>query len=319
MGFKQAKILSVSSVVPDNVLTNHDLEKMVDTSDEWITKRTGIKQRHIAPKEMKDPLIEYGSKAVVQALEKAGVKPDEVDTIVCGTISPDYFFPSTACSIATKVGCNRPFAFDYTSACSGFIYGLILANSFIVSGQSKTVVVVGGEILSRCVDWEDRGTCIIFADGVGAAVLQGSDDPNKGILATDANTDGSFKDILYLTAWEEKNTIVMKGKEVFKHAISLMANTTRTSLEKCGLTVDDVDLFIPHQANVRIINAVASNLKIPMEKLVSNVDRFGNTSSASIPIAMDEAWQEGRIKEGSVVALTALGGGITIGSAIVRF
>ncbi len=319
MDYKRSKILSVAKAIPENMVTNHDIEKMVETSDEWIIKRTGIKTRYIADKDMENPLTEYGTRAVTEAIERAGLKPSDVDTIICGTVSPDYVFPSTACLIASRIGCVDAFAFDFTSACSGFIYGLVVANSLIVSGQSKTVVVIGGEMLSRYVDWTDRGTCILFADGVGAVVMQGSDDPDKGILATHESTDGSLGDILYLSHSGEKRYIKMKGKEVFKHAINMMTETTKKSLEACSMTSEDIDVFIPHQANIRIINSVAKNLNIPSEKVIINVDRFGNTSSATIPIALAEAWDDGKIKDGTVVALSALGGGVTIGSAIIRF
>lgn len=319
MGYKRSQILSVATEIPEKMVTNHDLEKMVDTSDEWIVKRTGIKTRFIVPDGIENPLTDYGSKAVVKAIERAGLTPADVDTIVCGTVTPDYFFPSTACLIASRIGCKDAFAFDFTSACSGFVYGLVIANSLIVSGQSKTIVVVGGEILSRCVDWTDRGTCILFADGVGAVVLQGTEDPDKGILATHESTDGSLGDILYLSAWDEKRYIQMKGKEVFKHAINMMTETTLRSLESCSMISEDIDVFIPHQANIRIVKAVAKNLNIPNEKVIANVDRYGNTSSATIPIALAEAWDDGKISDGTVVALSALGGGVTIGSAIIRF
>jgi 3-oxoacyl-[acyl-carrier-protein] synthase-3 len=319
MGYKRSQILSVATAIPEKEITNQDLEKMVNTSDEWIMKRTGIKTRFVAPEGVENPLTEYSARAVVKAIERAGITPVDVDTIICGTVTPDYFFPSTACLVASRIGCKDAFAFDFTSACSGFVYGLVIANSLIVSGQSKTVVVIGGEILSRCVDWTDRGTCILFADGVGAVVMQGTDDPDKGILATHEATDGSLGDILNLSAWDETRYIMMKGKEVFKYAITLMTETTLKSLEACSMTTEDIDIFIPHQANIRIINAIAKNLNIPSEKVIANIDRFGNTSSATIPIALAEAWEDGKIKDGTVVALSALGGGVTIGSVIIRF
>ncbi len=318
MNYERACILSVGTAVPEEILTNHDLEKFLDTSDEWIMKRTGIKQRHVTPKDMSEPCTEFGAKAATQAIQNAGLKPSDVDCIILGTASPDYFFPSTACMIGNRIGCKNPFAFDFTSACCGFVYGLTLANSLIKSGQCKTAVVIGAEILSRTLDWTDRSTCILFGDGVGAVVLRGTNDPNRGILTCDVSTDGSLGKILYLPAWGEDRTIKMNGNEVFKYAIRLMTESTKKSLEACSMTSSAIDVFIPHQANIRIIQAIAKNLNIPMEKVATNIDKYGNTSSASIPLALADMWDLGKIQKDKIIALAALGGGVTVGSIIIR-
>jgi len=319
MRYKQAKIVSIASAIPERIVTNFDLEKIVDTSDEWIVQRTGIRERHIAPKDMKEPCIEFSKNAALSAIERSGYKPSDIDCVLCGTVSPDYIFPSTACLVAERIGCKGAFAFDFTSACSGFIYGLTLANALICNGQCKRVVVIGAEILSRSIDWSDRSTCILFADGAGAAVVTGSEDENKGILTCSVETDGSLGDILYCPLWTERNIITMKGNEVFKHAVRMMTDSFLKSLDAISFKIDDIDILIPHQANIRIINAIASSLKIPAEKVFINIEQFGNTSAASIPIALDQAWQQGKVKNGTVVGLVALGGGVTIGSTIMRF
>ncbi len=317
--YKDACILSVGTAVPEKILTNSDLEKTLDTSDEWIVKRTGIRTRYIMPEDLPEPAADLGAEAVKKALDKANLSSSDIDTIICATFTPDNFFPSTACGISNRVGCPNVFAFDLSAACSGFLYGVTVAKALISTKQSKTVVVVGSEIISKSLDWGDRGTCILFGDGAGAVVLQETDVPGKGILATDVFCDSSLGDILKLPAWDGKQKMSMNGNEVFKQAVRLMTESTEKSLKVCSMTNEDVDLLIPHQANIRIINSVAKKLNIPENRVVSNVDKYGNTSSASIPLALDEVWDNGKIQDGTVVAFAALGGGITVGSAVVRF
>jgi 3-oxoacyl-[acyl-carrier-protein] synthase-3 len=319
MNFKRSRILSVGTVVPDKVFTNFDFEKFLDTSDEWIVQRTGIRTRHISPEHAPDPAADLGSRAVKVALDRAGVAASEVDCLVCATFTPDNFFPSTACGISNRVGCANAFAFDLSAACSGFIYGITVANSLIVSGQCKTVIVVGAEVISKALDWTDRSTCILFGDGAGAVVMQGSDDDDAGMLLSIVKTDSTLGDILKLPAWDGRQKMTMNGNEVYKQAVRQMADTTQLCLDRCGLTIEQLDLLIPHQANIRIMTVVAKHLNCPLEKVISNVDEYGNTSSASIPLALEKAWTCGRIKTGTLVAFTALGGGITYGSALVRF
>jgi 3-oxoacyl-[acyl-carrier-protein] synthase-3 len=314
----KAEMLSVGAAVPEKVLSNSDLEKMVDTNDEWIVKRTGIKTRRIMDKSIENPASTLGAKAAEIALDRAGVKAEDVDAVICATFTPDNFFPSTACGIANKIGAPTAFAFDISAACSGFIYGLTVAKSLIESGQNKTVLLVGAEIISRALDWDDRNTCILFGDGAGAVVLRATEE-DKGVLAASANTDSTLGDILHLRSFDGKQNMFMNGNEVFKQAVRLMTKSTEETLEKCSMGADDVDLLIPHQANMRIINSVSKKLGVTNDRVIANVSKYGNTSSASIPIALNEAWEDGRVKEGTVVAFAALGGGITYGSALVRF
>jgi 3-oxoacyl-[acyl-carrier-protein] synthase III len=314
-----ARILSVGSAVPPNTLTNKDIEKIVNTSDEWIVARTGIRQRHIVDKNKKNHAFELGAEAALKALEKSGLAAEQIDGIICATFTPDYFFPATACKIQNILGCNRAFGFDISAACSGFVYGLSVANAMIASGQYKNLIVVGVEIASKTLDWTDRGTCILFGDGAGAVVVQASDDSQHGILSTFMQSDGSLGDILYLPAWGEQRFMKMNGGEVYKHAVRMMSEAIKKALDQAGLALSDVDLLIPHQANLRIIKAMAKFMNMPMEKVVCNVDRYSNTGSASIPLALDEAWSEGRIKKDTIVAFTSLGGGLASGSIIIRF
>ena len=316
---RRAKILSVGTAVPPQVLTNKDLEKIIDTSDEWITTRTGIRERHIVGKDASIHVYDLGAQAAQQALARAGVAPESVDAVICATFSPDNFFPATACKIQHKLGCTNAFAFDVSAACAGFVYALTVANSFIQSGQCTTVVVVGAEIASRTLDWTDRSTCILFGDGAGAVVLTASDNDTQGILAAYLHSDGSLGDILCLPAWGEKRFMTMNGGEVYKHAVRLMSEAVQKALTTAGLAADSVDLLIPHQANLRIIEAISRHMHLPMEKIVVNVDRYSNTGSASIPIALDEAWQNGRITENTITVFTALGGGLATGSVVVRW
>lgn len=315
-----ARIVSVGTAVPDRILTNSDYEKFLDTTDEWIVKRTGIRQRHVSPVPIPDDqAVTLGELAAQKCLEKGKMSSSEIECIICATFTPDHFFPSTACSISNRIGCVRAAAFDISAACTGFIYGLTIAKSFIATGQFKTVLVIGSEVISRTLDWTDRSICILFGDAAGAAIVQATDEPDTGILAATINTDSSLCDILSLKVWDGKQKMFMKGNEVFKHAVRMMSHSLLHSLSVCSLTKEDIDLIIPHQANQRIIEAMAQHLDVPIEKVVSNVARYGNTSSASIPLAMEDVWDQGRIRRGTILALTALGGGVTVGSAIIRF
>ncbi len=313
---------------PEGILTNADLEKMVDTNDEWITSRTGIKQRHKAGAD--EYTSQFGTKAALQAMERAGVDPTEIDTIICATTTPDQIMPSTGALIQAQIGATNAAGMDVFAACSGFLYGLTMVDSMIRTGQIKYALIIGAEVLTKYVDYTDRGTCVIFGDGAGAAVV-GPVPEGKGILATKIRSDGRYEDQLYASGGGTKlgtthqtiddghHFFRMKGNELFKVAVRSMADISAEMVEKAGYTVDDIDLVIPHQANQRITDAVASRLGVPDEKVYSNIAEMGNTSSASIPIAIDECIESGRIKEGSLVLLTAFGGGVTWGGTVMRF
>lgn len=314
-----AQIISTGTYVPEPVMTNKDFEKFLDTSDEWIETRTGIKSRHIVPRDKHVAASELGAKAAGIAMKRAGIDPDQIDGIICATFTPDSFFPSTACRIQAILGCSCSFAFDISAACAGFIYALSNANALIVAGNASNILVVGSEVISKTLDWTDRSTCILFGDGAGAVLMQASEQNGRGVLSTYMASDGTLGDILMLPSWGEKRTMKMKGNEVFKHAVRMMSDASLRALEMAGINMEQIDLFIPHQANIRIIQSVADHLSIPDEKVVLNLQKYGNTSSASIPLALDEVWNMGLIKEGTKVLLTALGGGVTVGSSIIRF
>jgi len=323
-----AGIIGMGHSYPEGILTNADLEKIVETSDEWITSRTGIKQRHKAADN--EYTSQFGTKAALQALERAGLKPEDIDIIICATTTPDQIMPSTGALIQAQIGAVNAAGMDVFAACSGFLYGLTMVESMIKTGQIRYALVIGAEVLTKYVDYTDRGTCVIFGDGAGAAVL-GPVPEGKGILATKIKSDGRYEEQLFCpgggtkmgttheTISEGQHFFKMKGNELFKVAVRSMADISAEMLEKTGYTVDDVDIVIPHQANQRITDAVASRLGVPEEKVYSNIAEMGNTSSASIPIAMDECIQSGRIKEGSLVLLTAFGGGVTWGGTVIRF
>jgi len=314
-----AKIVSVGSYTPETVMCNKEFEAIVETTEEWITTRTGIRERHIIPRDKFVPASELGVKAALKALGNAGCDPMEIDGIICATFTPDSFFPSTACRMQAILGCKKAFAVDISAACAGFVYALSMANSLIKCGQCKKILVIGAEVISKTLDWTDRTTCILFGDGAGAVLLEATADTTDGILQSYLLSDGTLGDILVLPSWGENRCMRMKGNEVYKHAVRMMCETSKRVIADAGLQLADIDLFIPHQANIRIITAVAEQLKLPGEKVVCNVERFGNTSSASIPIALDEAWSSGRISKGMNVVFTGLGGGITAGSVLVRF
>lgn len=323
-----AGILGMGHAYPEGVLTNAELEKIVETSDEWITSRTGIKQRHKAKENEYTSM--FGTAAAKQALERAGLEPTDIDLIVCATTTPDQIMPSTGALIQAQIGATNAAGMDIFAACSGFIYGLTMVESMIRTGQIKYALVIGAEVLTKYVDYTDRGTCVIFGDGAGAAVVGPVEAP-KGILATKILSDGRYEEQLYApgggtkmgtthqTIDDGQHFFKMKGNELFKVAVRSMADISAEMLEKAGYTVDDVKVVIPHQANQRITDAVASRLGVPEEKVYSNIAEHGNTSSASIPIAMDECIQSGRIKEGDLVLLTAFGGGVTWGATVIRF
>lgn len=320
-------IYGVGRRVPERVLTNHDLEKMVDTSDEWIRTRTGIERRHIVDDHVKNS--DLCADACKQALARAGVTAEEIDLILVGTVTGDATFPATSCYVQEKIGAVHAAAMDLQAACSGFVYGLSIADAFISSGKAKYVLIAGSEILSRITDWTDRATCVLFGDGAGAAVI-GPAVEGRGIVDTYVKSDGRLTELLCMpgggtnmpleVALQEKQIYLkMEGPEVFKAAVTAMGDAASHILEKNGLTGEDIDLIIPHQANIRIIRATARRVGVPEEKIYINVREYGNTSSASIPIALSEAEEKGKLRKGDMLLMVAFGGGFTWGSAIVRY
>jgi 3-oxoacyl-[acyl-carrier-protein] synthase-3 len=321
------KILGTGSYFPCNILTNADLEKMVDTSDEWISTRTGIKERRIAKKYETTSDLAY--KASLEALKSSSISPDQIDLIIVATITPDMFFPSTACFLQKKLGLNSAPTFDLSAACSGFIYGIATAKAFIESGLYKTILLVGAETLSKITDWADRNTCVLFGDGAGAMILSASQEDDN-ILSTYLGADGSYSDLLFIPGGGSANpataetvnknfhTMKMQGKDVFKAAVPKMALSAQKALELSGKKLQDISLFIPHQANMRIIEAVAKKLNISMDKVFVNIHKTGNISSATTITALDEAIKAGRVKRGDLVEMVAFGGGFTWGASVVR-
>lgn len=316
-----SRIIATGSYLPQKILTNDDLSKKVDTSDEWITERTGIKQRHVAAEN--ELTSDLALKATQELLKNSPIKAEEIEMIVVATTTPDRTFPSTATILQDKLGAKKAFAFDVQAVCSGFVFALNTADNFIKSGQVKNALVVGAETLSRIVDWKDRNTCVLFGDGAGAVLLQATEEKNRGIIASDLHSDGSLCDILKTSGGTSFNQqagfIEMAGREVFKHAVGKMSSCVISCLEKVGLQTSDIDLLVPHQANVRILDAVANKLELPAEKTIVTVQKHANTSAASIPLALDEALKAEKIKDGNLVVLEALGGGITWGSIILRW
>jgi 3-oxoacyl-[acyl-carrier-protein] synthase-3 len=325
-----ASLKSIGGYAPSQILSNSDLEKMVDTSDEWIEKRTGIKERRIASAE--EATSDLGVKAALIAIERAGIDAKEIDLIICATLSPDHLcMPSTACVIAGKLGINDVMAFDISAACSGFVYMLSMAKAYIESGMKKNILLIGAEKISSVVDYTDRGTCILFGDGAGAAIIGATEDKNEAILDIHASADGRYGDLLITPGCGSKfpcsqetldnklNFIKMQGNDVYKIAVKTLTNDVIDILEKNNLESSQIDHFIPHQANFRIIEAVRAKLNFPIEKTVLTVAKYGNTSAASIPMAMNDAYEEGRIKRGDLMLLDTFGGGFTWASALVRF
>jgi len=322
----RAGILGVGSCVPERVLTNFDLEKMVDTSDEWISTRTGIKERRIADESK--ATSDYAAGAARLALERAGVDPQELDMIIVATVTPDMFFPSTACLVQEMIGATRAAAFDLSAGCSGFVYALDVAARGIEAGAYRKVLVIGADLLSRVTDYTDRTTCVLFGDGAGATVLGAVDE--GGILATYLGADGSGGEKLCIPAGgsrvpagkaesSRQHYIHMEGNEVFKFAVRIMPEAAMEVMRRAGVAPGEVDLFIPHQANVRIIDAAAKRLGIESERVFVNVDRYGNTSAASIPIALDEAVGTGKVKAGDILVLVGFGAGLTWGAAALQW
>lgn len=324
----RSRIIGVGSYVPKKILTNHDLEKMVDTSNEWILDRTGIRERRIASED--EATSDLAFRASQVALKDAGIKPGDLDFIIVATVTPDMLFPSSACLVQQKLGVEGIFAFDISAACSGFVYALSVADQYIKSGLYRTGLVIGAEVFSRLVDWTDRSTCVLFGDGAGAAVLQ-ADNGARGIISTHLHSDGTLWDLLYVPGGGSRNPpsegmlqnrlqyIKMRGNETFKVAVNTLSESIREVLKYNGLTPEDIKLFIPHQANLRIIQAVGKKLNIPMGKFKVNLDLYGNTSAASIPIALHEAVKEGMVGDGDYVLLEAFGGGLTWGAALIKW
>ncbi len=321
-------IVGTGSYVPEKVLTNAELEKIVDTNDEWIVSRTGIKERHVVDSDT--PVSELCYQAALRALEDAKVSPEELDLVIVATITPDYVFPATAGLVAERLGAKRAAAFDMQAACTGFLYGVTTAAQFIATGMYKTALVIGAETLSKILNWEDRGTCILFGDGAGAAVLKPVED-GYGFLGYELGTDGSGGKLLSMpgggsmypatleTIEKKMHTIHMEGKEVFKFAVRIMGETALKALENAGLQKEDIDCLIPHQANIRIVDSAVKRLGIDPEKVVVNLDRYGNMSAASIPVALDEAARGGRLKYGDILVMVGFGGGLTWGAAVLKW
>jgi 3-oxoacyl-[acyl-carrier-protein] synthase-3 len=328
MGKINAAIMGTGHAYPEGILTNAELEKMVETSDDWITSRTGIKQRHKAAEG--EYTSQFAVAAARQAIERARIDPADIDLLICATVTPDQILPSTGCLIQTELGAHRAAAFDLAAACSGFLYGLTLANQMIRSGQSRHALIIGAEILTRFVDYTDRSTCVIFGDGAGAAVL-GPSEGERGILAARIYSDGRYAEQLYSpgggtripptaeTLSSGMHYFKMKGNELFKIAVRSMADVSVEVLSEAGYKPEDVKLFIPHQANQRITDAVASRLNVDGSIVYSNIAYHGNTSSASVPIALDECVEQGKVKEGDLVLLASFGGGVTWGGALVKW
>jgi 3-oxoacyl-[acyl-carrier-protein] synthase-3 len=322
-------MLSTGRYNPPRVVTNQELESMVDTSDEWIRTRTGIRERRLA--DSATGAADMAAEASKVALERAGVAVEEVDMILLSTATPDRLLPSTACDVQALLGASNAAAYDYATACSGFLYGLSMAEAHITAGQAETVLVVATEKMSSIVDWTDRATCVLFGDGAGATVVRRNEDGDRrGILSSYMKSDGTLAQLLWRPAGgtrvpidiqvldERSHYVKMAGPEVFKSAVRAMCEAAETALRRAGVTADEIDLLVPHQANLRIIDATAKYAKIPDEKVFVNVDRYGNMSSASIPVALDEAVEQGRVGEGSLVLMVAFGAGFTWAANVVR-
>lgn len=325
MSVFRSVIKGVGAALPKNIVTNDDLSKRVDTTDEWISKRTGIRQRHIALPDQKTSDFAVG--AARMALAHAGLAIEQVDAVIVATTTPDETFPSCATRVQAALGMKRGFAFDVQAVCSGFVYALSVADGFIRTGAARTIVVIGAETMSRLLDWSDRSTCVLFGDGAGAVVLQAEkgkgDISDRGILSTHLFSDGRQHDLLYVnggpSSTQNCGVIKMQGREVFRHAVDHMADVVLHALKENDMSADAVDWLVPHQANLRIIEATAEKLRMPLEKVVITVDKHGNTSAASIPLALAVAAEQGKFKAGQLLVLEALGGGFTWGAALVRW
>jgi 3-oxoacyl-[acyl-carrier-protein] synthase-3 len=325
---RTVSIIGTGSYVPERVLTNADLSAMVDTSDEWITTRTGIKERRIAAKD--ENTSDMAAKAALKAIEQANILPTEINLIIVATATPDMLFPATACFVQKKIGATNAACLDISAACAGFLFGIEIAQQFITSHTHDTVLVIGAEKLTSITNWTDRNTCVLFGDGAGAAILRHRGG-SHGVISTHIGSDGNFTDILFMPGGGSRcpitaenvslnlNTIHMSGKEVYKQAVIAMMNAAKKALELAGLTINDIACVIPHQANLRIIEAIADRLGIPLEKFYVNLDKYGNTSAAAVAIALDEANRSGRIKPGDYVLMVVFGGGLTWASTVIEW
>jgi len=324
---RHAAIIGIGHYVPERVLTNADLEKMVDTTDEWIVTRSGIRERHIARDDQ--ATSDLAAEAARRAIASAGVKPEDIDLIIVATITPDMPFPNTACFVQNLIGAKNATCIGLEAACTGFLFALDVASQYLLNGRFKTALIIGAEKMSTIVDWQDRSTCVLFGDGAGAVVVQVRE-TGAGILSAVTGSDGSLAGLLNLPAGGSRNPasaqtvekrlhfMRMEGKEIFKHAVRAMGESARRALEKSGLTMEDIACVVPHQANIRIVDAIRSRLGVASDKFFINLDKYGNMSSASIPVALDEAISCGRIKKGDNVILVAFGGGLTWGAMVVK-
>jgi 3-oxoacyl-[acyl-carrier-protein] synthase-3 len=324
----RSRIIATGSYVPPRVLTNLDLEKMVDTSDEWITSRSGIRERRIVERDV--ATSDLGTQAALRALEMAGLPPEDLDFIITGTNSPDMLFPCTGCFIQAKIGAKKAAAFDVSAGCTSFIHALSLGDKFIKEDPARKVMVLGAEIMSKVTDWSDRATCVLFGDGAGAVIL-GGEEGDRGILSTHLHSDGSLWELLYMpgggsahpssheTVDQRLHCIKMAGNPLFKVAVRALAEVSQEALKYNGLTGEDIDVMIPHQANTRIIEAAAKLINFPMDKVFLNIEKYGNTSSATIPIALDELNRGGKLKAGNSILMCSFGTGVTWGGAVIRW
>ncbi len=326
----RSRIIGTGSATPEKILTNKELESLVETSDEWIRRRTGIEERRISIKDKSESTTALATEGSLNAMEMAGVTPEDIDMIVVATVTPDRQFPAASCMIQKELGAQNAAAFDISAGCSGFVYGLSIADNAIKCGAIKKALVIGVERLSTIVNWKDRGTCVLLGEGAGAVVVEATK-KNEGILSSHIRSDGTFWDLLH-TAYgndyvpeilegidQKPFYMIMEGNKVFKIAVNCLASIARVALEYNNLSDEDIALFIPHQANLRIINATAKSLDIPMERVYTNVQRYGNTSSASIPIALDEVHRAGKLKKGDNILLVAFGAGFTWGASIIKW
>ena len=321
---RRAIVRGVGHYLPDRIVPNSHFESFLETTDEWIKSRSGIERRHFAADgQTTSDLATFAAKA---ALADAGLDPDDIDAIVLATSTADLTFPSAATMVQAALGMTRGFAFDVQAVCAGFVFALCNANALILSGQAQRVLVIGAETFSRIMDWTDRGSCVLFGDGAGALILEATDQPgtteDRGVLMTDLNSDGRYRDILYVDGGVSTQTtghLRMQGKEVFRHAVEKLTATAETSLEKLGLSGADVDWIVPHQANIRIIKGTAKKMGVPMDRVVVTVQDHGNTSAASIPLALSVAKSEGKFKEGQLIVTEAIGGGLAWGSVVLRW
>jgi 3-oxoacyl-[acyl-carrier-protein] synthase-3 len=322
-------IAGTGKYVPEKVLTNADLQRMVETSDEWITERTGIKERRIAAEN--EATSDLAIKAAQAALENAGVKAEDLDLIIVATVTPDMAFPATACFVQKALGAPKATCFDVSAACSGFLYGMELARQFIATGSAEKALVIGADKLSAIIDWSDRNTCVLFGDGAGAAVLQPAGEGTGEILSAYSGSNGNLDEILNVpgggsrnpvtaeNVGDKSNTMKMAGREVYRHAVTTMMSATKEAITRAGLTPDDIACFIPHQANLRIIETIANKLDVSMDRFFVNLQSYGNTSAAAVAIALDEAQRSGRVKRGDHIVMVVFGGGLTWASSVVRW